>query len=65
MKGLDTLLSENIDFTRHVFNDPRVHYMVNDGRRYLYANLDKNSILFLPILSAGTLRDIIISTRSK
>jgi spermidine synthase len=41
MEGLEALLSENIDFTRHVFNDPRVHYMVNDGRRYLYANPDE------------------------
>jgi predicted membrane-bound spermidine synthase len=41
MEGLDDLLSENVDFTRHVFNDPRVHYMVNDGRRYLYANPDE------------------------
>lgn len=38
MEGLDDLLSKNIDFSRHVFNDPRVHYIVNDGRRYLYAN---------------------------
>jgi hypothetical protein len=41
MEGLDALLRENIDFTRHVFNDPRVLYMVNDGRRYLYANPDE------------------------
>jgi spermidine synthase len=41
MEGIDDLLSENIDFTRNVFNDPRVHYTENDGRRYLYANLDK------------------------
>jgi spermidine synthase len=41
MEGIDDLLSENIDFSRHVFNDPRVHYTVNDGRRYLYANPDE------------------------
>ena len=32
------MLSQNIDFSSHVFNDPRVHYVVNDGRRFLYAN---------------------------
>lgn len=41
MEGLDDLLSENIEFSRHVFNDPRVQYIVNDGRRYLYANPDE------------------------
>src|SRR5688500_12744128 len=34
MEGIDDLLSENVDFSHHVFNDPRVHYTVNDGRRY-------------------------------
>ena len=38
LEGIDDLLSEQIDFSRDVFNDPRVHYIVNDGRRYLYAN---------------------------
>jgi spermidine synthase len=38
MKGIDDLLRQNIDFSRNVFNDSRVHYIVNDGRRYLYAN---------------------------
>jgi predicted membrane-bound spermidine synthase len=38
MEGIDDLLSEHIDFTRTVFDDPRVHYIVNDGRRYMYAN---------------------------
>lgn len=41
MEGLDELLSEHIDFTRAIFSDPRVHYIVNDGRRYLYANPDQ------------------------
>ncbi|HZJ25320.1 MAG TPA: hypothetical protein VFD54_18520, partial [Anaerolineales bacterium] len=41
MEGIDDLLSENMDFSRHIFNDPRVHYTVNDGRRYLYANPDE------------------------
>lgn len=41
MEGLEALLSENIDFTQQVFNDPRVHYTVNDGRRYLYGNPDE------------------------
>lgn len=41
MEGLDELLADNIDFSRHVFGDPRVNYRVNDGRRYLYANPDE------------------------
>jgi predicted membrane-bound spermidine synthase len=39
--GLDELLSKHIRFSRTLFNDPRVQYIVNDGRRYLYANPDE------------------------
>ncbi|HET9588241.1 MAG TPA: fused MFS/spermidine synthase [Anaerolineales bacterium] len=41
MAGLDDLLSESIGFSREIFDDPRVHYIVNDARRYLYANPDE------------------------
>lgn len=41
MHGLDGMLEEHVPYTRPVFADPRVKYIVDDGRRYLYANPDE------------------------
>jgi hypothetical protein len=38
MEELGVLLEEHVDIDRALFADPRVHYIVDDGRRYLYAN---------------------------
>ena len=35
MQGLDGILEEHVPFTRPVFADPRIKYIVDDGRRYL------------------------------
>jgi predicted membrane-bound spermidine synthase len=41
MKDLGTLLDNHVDIVRPVFNDPRIRYIVDDGRRYLYAHPDQ------------------------
>jgi hypothetical protein len=41
MPGLDGMLEEHVPFARPVFADPRIDYIVDDGRRYLYANPDE------------------------
>ena len=41
MEDLGGFLDQNVELTKSVFTDPRVHYIVDDGRRYLYANPDE------------------------
>ena len=47
MTDLSDLLYNNVELTRPVFDDPRVRYITDDGRRYLYAHPnDKIDIIF-------------------
>jgi predicted membrane-bound spermidine synthase len=41
MTDLGDLLYDNVDITRPIFADPRIQYVTDDGRRYLYANPGK------------------------
>jgi len=38
LEDLGSLLEENVEIVRPVFDDLRIQYIVDDGRRYLYAN---------------------------
>jgi spermidine synthase len=38
MTDLSDLLYENVELTKPVIDDPRVRYIADDGRRYLYAH---------------------------
>jgi len=38
LEDLGSLLEENVEIVQPVFDDPRIQYVVDDGRRYLYAN---------------------------
>jgi predicted membrane-bound spermidine synthase len=47
MTDLGDLLYDNVELTRPVFDDPRIRYIADDGRRYLYAHPnDKFDIIF-------------------
>jgi len=41
MDELGTLLYENVEFNKFTFDNSLVEYVVDDGRRYLYANPDE------------------------
>ena len=41
LEDLDDLLRENIKIAQPVLGDARIQYIVDDGRRYLYANPDE------------------------
>ncbi len=57
MEDLGALLDENVEIIQPVFDDPRIQYVVDDGRRYLYANPnEKFDMIFIDPLrwySAG------------
>jgi len=47
MADLGDLLYDNVELTKPVFDDPRVRYIADDGRRYLYAHPnDKFDVIF-------------------
>lgn len=55
MEELGTFLNENVPVAHSVLNRPVVRYIVDDGRRYLYANLDeKFDMIFIDPLWSFT-----------
>lgn len=48
MEDLGTLLNKHVEIVRPVFDDPRIQYVIDDGRRYLYANSnEKFDMIFI------------------
>jgi predicted membrane-bound spermidine synthase len=55
MEDLGSFLDEYAPVAQRVFDDPRVQYVIDDGRRYMYANPDeKYDMIFIDPLYSFT-----------